>query len=138
MIFTNKGQQLWKQLTQTDLVEFQKTYSPRCRGEKLRRRKEIVKCFGKPIEKLSLDEFKDYSKPNFHAQFYLKELWSHLTKKEQEAVKQMSEWAFIFPVTFENDKDFLQACAGRLNKFFKRKFTVSRTIKHEGQKNQSK
>ena len=66
-------------------------------------------------------------KPNFDAQFYLGELWKQLKPEEQEIVKQMNEWAFTFPASFETKRDFLLACAGRLKQFFGRKFTVAKS-----------
>ena len=120
----------WHQLTEDDLAEFKRRTTGRPDSAEQRRiRREIKKCFSKSVNKLTLDEFRDYRKPNFHASDLLKELWPQLTPAEQDLVKQTNEWAFTFPATFDTEEQFLQACASRLERFFGRKFRVRRSKK---------
>ena len=117
-----------KDLTKADLTEFKCFIASRPDNANKRRiRREIKKWFGKSVAELTLAEWQDYQKPNFHAPKYLKELWPQLTAAEQDLVKQGNEWAFTFPSSFETDEQFLRACARRLKQFFGRKFHVTRT-----------
>ena len=111
-------------VTRSDLAELQKYCGPRCRGLNRRERERIEQAFGKPPEKLSFQEFKDYQQPNFGAREYLKELWPQLTTREQGWIIRTNQWAFTFPASFASEHDFLLACAARLRRFFKREFKV--------------
>lgn len=118
----------WQRLTESDFIKFKKFLTKQPDNiHKRAQRRDIKKSFGKSIAELTLDEWKDYQKPNFHAPDYLKELWPQLKPAEQELVKQLNEWAFIFPASFETGEQFLRACAKRLERFFGRKFRVKRT-----------
>lgn len=114
-----------------DLDEFQRRCGPRSRGRNREERERILQAFGKPPEELSLQEFRNYHAPNFSARFYLKELWPQLTRWEQALVIRLNEWAFIFPATFQTERDFLMACASRLRRFFKRRFQIAEPIQDE-------
>ncbi len=110
-------------LTEDDWKDFKKRYGPRCRRSEHRHlRKSVKKDTGKWPEHLTLEEYLVYQKPNSSAPRYLKELWGQLTPEEQELVKNMNEWAFIFPATFTTQQQFRVACACRLERFFGRKF----------------
>lgn len=115
----------WRDLNDLDLAQFKMLLSRHgIARNKQKQRRAIQKAFRKPVEKLTLKEFQDYNKPNFHAPEYLLELWPQLTKPEQDLVKQLNEWAFRFPASFETNEEFLQVCAERLERFFGRKFRV--------------
>jgi hypothetical protein len=118
-------QQVWRDQTEKELALVARHYGPHCRGYCRLQRQRILSRLGKAPESLTLGEWRDYNKPNYEAQFFLKELWPQLTPAEQEIIKLTTEWAFIFPATFETERDFLVACAARLQRFFKRKFHVS-------------
>ena len=126
----------WRNQTEKERALVARHYGPRCRGYCRVQRQRILSRLGKAPESLTLEEWRDYNKPNFEAQFFLKELWPQLTRSEQEIIKLTTEWAFIFPATFETERDFLVACAERLRKFFKRKFHVSSnpSASHQSQK----
>ena len=127
------GHRTWKDLTTADLAAFRKEYGKYCKGgfpRKLRR--DVQASFGKPPEALSLAEFRDYHKPNFHAQFFLGPLWRQLSPPEQELIKQMNEWTFIFVVGFSSKREFHRVCADRLRLLFKRKFRVSQPPAFKG------
>ena len=114
--------------TEADLKEFKRIIAARPDNADTRaKRQDIKKWFGKSVAELTLAEWQDYQKPNFHAPEYLKGLWPQLTAAEQDMVKQCNEWAFIFPASFETEEHFLRACAGRLKRFFGRKFHITRT-----------
>jgi hypothetical protein len=106
------------------LERFQRRCGPRCRGRNLVERQRVIEYFGKPPAALTLREFREYNRPNAQARIYLKELWHQLTRREQELVIRLNEWAFTFPATFASERDFLLACAGRLGRFFNRTFRV--------------
>jgi len=80
----------------------------------------------------------DYHKPNSSAPRYLKELWPQLTTDEQEVVKNLNEWAFMFPASFDTRRQYRVACAFRLERFFGRKFhpkkTKTRTVERKDAK----
>lgn len=115
--------QIWKKLSEDDLADFKHRYRPNGKTAHQRcRRADVLRCFGKPPEKLTLNEFKDYWKPSFHAQYFLGTLWPQLTTNEQEIVKRLSEWAFLFGATFTTNLEYREACAGRLERFFGRCF----------------
>jgi hypothetical protein len=97
------------------------------------RRKVIKENTGKWPENFTFDEFLDYHKPNSSARFYLKELWPQLTAEEQELVKNLNEWSFMFPAAFDTQRQYRVACAFRLERFFGRKFhpTKAKTRKIE-------
>lgn len=117
-----------RELTEADLKEFKQFLTTRPdTAHKRSVRGEIKKWFGKSVAALTLAEWRDYQKPNFHAPEYLKELWPQLAAGEQELVKQLNEWAFTFPASFERQEDFRRACADRLERFFGRKFNVKRS-----------
>ena len=117
-----------KEPTEADLKRFKRHIAARPdNAHKRAKRQDIKKWFGKSVAELTLDEWKDYQRPSFHAPEYLKELWTQLTPAEQDLVKQCNEWAFNFPATFDTDEQFLRACASRLERFFGRKFRVKRT-----------
>lgn len=116
-----------KEPTEADLKGFKRHIAARPDNtHKRTTRQDIKKWFGKPLAELTLEEWKDYQKPSFHAPKYLKELWPQLTPAEQDLVKQCNEWTFNFPATFETEEPFLRACASRLERFFGRKFCVNR------------
>lgn len=115
-------------LTEADLAEFKKFVTTRPDDAyKRAKRRDIKKYFSKSVAALTLAEWQDYQKPNFHAPEYLKELWPQLTAGEQELVKQTNGFAFTFPASFERQEDFRRACADRLERFFGRKFIVKRS-----------
>jgi hypothetical protein len=109
-------------LTNADWQDFKTWYGPRCQKIHRNRRNGIKRDIGKYPEEFSLDEFLDYLKPNSSASKYLKELWQQLDAEEQELVKNLNEGSFIFPATFKTKRQYLVACAFRLERFFNRKF----------------
>jgi hypothetical protein len=112
--------------TSADLVKFKRELGSRVRDKfKRERRQSIQTAFGKPVEALTLREYRDYCHEGFWHKIILKELWPQLTPAEQRIVRRLNEWAFVFPASFETERDFLRACARRLQKFFGRKFTVN-------------
>jgi hypothetical protein len=115
----------WKTrpLKRADWADFRIRYGPQCRRRGQRHRRKVIKKYsGKWPEQLTFEEFMDYQKPNSSAPHYLKELWPQLTPAEQEVVKNLNEWAFMFPATFDTKRQFLVACAFRLRRFFGRDF----------------
>jgi hypothetical protein len=121
---------MWDQMTEADLAEFKEEHTSKPdNAYKRSKRRDVKECFGKPVKELTLEEFKDYQKPNFHAPDSLKELWPQLTAAEQDLVKQLNQWAFVFPASFDTEEQFLVACACRLERFFGRKFRVQRAGK---------
>ena len=109
-----------------DWLDFQTRYGLTCRSIHRPRRKVIKQNTGKWPEQLSLDEFLDYHKPNSSASSYLKELWPQLTTEEQELVKNLNEWAFMFTASFDNKRQYRVACEFRLERFFGRKFHLKK------------
>ena len=110
-------------LTKADWEEFKNLYGPRCRRRVPRNRRKVIRQYaGKFPEQMTFDEFLDYHKPNSCARFYLKELWPQLTAEEQEVVINLNEWAFMFPASFDTQRQYRVACAFRLERFFGRKF----------------
>jgi hypothetical protein len=125
-------------LNRTDWADFTIRYGPQCRRRAQHRRKVIKQFSGKWPEKMSFEEFLDYNKPNSSAQFYLKELWPQLTPDEQEIVKNLNEWAFIFPATFDTARQFRVACAFRLRRFFGRTFHPKKTRTRKNERGDAK
>jgi hypothetical protein len=120
-----KRQLLWTDNNEAHLAEFKKNFGPGASTRWQRNtRKDILRWFGKPPEDLNLDEYRDFSKPSFQARDFLRELWPRLTSAEQEIVKNLTEWAWIFPASFETEREFLLACASRLENWFGRPFPL--------------
>ena len=126
-------------LTTKDWLEFKILHGPKCKSFCHPRRKTIKKDTSKWPEEFTFDEFLEYHKPNSSAPCYLKELWSQLTLEEQELVKKFqNDWAFIFPATFETQRQLRAACAFRLERLFGRKFYLKKArtkkIEHDDEK----
>ena len=115
----------WESATKADLVEFKKwLIKGRDSHHKRFTRRKIQNVLGKSISKMTLADFKNYHKPNYGAPGFLKELWGQLTRQEQALVEMLNERAFTFSSNLKTERQFMEAQAWWLERFFGREFYV--------------